>query len=78
VLRNPQAEATTGVDLPVRAIQTYWERHGLWLRGTEVVDIGSWPGRAAHPTSVRFSLLHLCLAGNPNMMLGSSGRAGSA
>src|SRR4051812_21061293 len=40
-LRNPHAEATTGVDLQIPAIQTYLERHGLTLRGEEVVDIGS-------------------------------------
>ena len=28
-LRNPHAEATTGVDLQVPAIMTYLQRHGL-------------------------------------------------
>src|SRR4051794_24258206 len=41
-LRNPHAEATSGVNLQVPAILTYLERHGLALRGEEVVDIGSW------------------------------------
>src|SRR5579884_1914847 len=45
VLRNPHAKATTGVDLQVPAILAYLERHGLKLRGTEVMDIGSWQGR---------------------------------
>ena len=31
-LRNPHAEATTGVDLQVPAILTYLERHGLRLQ----------------------------------------------
>src|SRR4051794_11023079 len=31
-LRNPHAEATTGVDLQVPAIMTYLERHGLQLQ----------------------------------------------
>ena len=33
-LRNPHAEATTGVDLQVPAIMTYLERHGLASRAT--------------------------------------------
>jgi hypothetical protein len=69
VLRNPHAEATTGVDLQVPAILTYLERHGLRLRGTEVVDIGSWQGKASHPISVRLSPLHIRLAGTPKMTL---------
>src|SRR5271163_2253199 len=43
-LRNPHAEATTGVDLQVPAIMIYLERHGLELQGTEMVEIGSWKG----------------------------------
>src|SRR4051812_31813910 len=39
-LRNPHAEATTGVDLQIPAIMQYLERHGLMLAGSEVVDIG--------------------------------------
>jgi hypothetical protein len=46
VLRNPHAEATTGMDLQVPAILKYLERHGLRLRGREVVDIGTWQGKA--------------------------------
>jgi hypothetical protein len=69
VLRNPHAEATTGVDLQVPAILQYLERHGLQLQGTEVVDIGSWQGRASHPLSVRLSPLHVRVAGNPKMTL---------
>lgn len=48
-LRNPHAEATTGVNLQVPAIMSYLERHGLELQGSEVVDIGSWQGKASHP-----------------------------
>ena len=55
-LRNPHAEATTGVDLQVPAILTYLERHGLQLRGTEVVDIGSWKGRLRTPSA--FASVH--------------------
>src|SRR5262245_58519098 len=52
VLRNPHAEATTGVDLQVPAISDYLKRHGLALQGREVVDIGTWNGAASHPISV--------------------------
>src|SRR5262249_31385028 len=69
VLRNPHAEATTGVDLQVPAILSYLERHGLRLQGAEVVDIGSWQGKASHALSVRLSPLHIRLAGNPKMTL---------
>lgn len=69
VLRNPHAEATTGVDLQVPAIMTYLERHHLTLRGTEVVDIGSWQGMASHPISVRLSPLQIKVAGNDKMTL---------
>lgn len=53
-LRNPHAEATTGVDLQVPAILEYLRRRGLALLGREVVDIGSY-GEASHPISVRLS-----------------------
>jgi len=43
-LRNPHAEATTGVDLQVPAVMSYLERHGLRLQGAETVDIGSCGG----------------------------------
>jgi hypothetical protein len=58
-LRNPHAEATTGVDLQVPAVTKYLERHGLELRGREVVDIGTWQGERSHPISVRLSPLHV-------------------
>ncbi len=59
VLRNPHAEATTGVDLQVPAIMQYLQRHGLELRGREVVDIGTWQGGRSHPISVRLSPLQV-------------------
>ena len=69
VLKNPHAEATTGVDLQVPAIMTYLERHGLRLQGTEVVDIGTWKGQASHPISVRLSPLHIKVTGDPKTTL---------
>ena len=68
-LRNPHAEATTGVDLQVPAITTYLERHRLRLQGSEVVDIGSWKGQSSHPISVRLSPLHVKVTGDPKMTL---------
>jgi hypothetical protein len=68
-LRNPHAEATTGVDLQVPAIMKYLERHGLRLQGTEIVDIGSWKGKASHAISVRLSPLHIKATGDPKMTL---------
>ncbi|HLW00543.1 MAG TPA: hypothetical protein VKT82_17930 [Ktedonobacterales bacterium] len=68
-LTNPHAEATTGVDLQVPAIMDYLERHQLTLQGNEVVDIGSWQGRASHPISVRLSPLQVKVVGNPRMTL---------
>jgi hypothetical protein len=68
-LRNPHAEATTGVDLQVPAIMTYLERHGLRLLGTEVVDIGSWKGKASHAISIRLSPLHIKVTGDPKTTL---------
>ena len=68
-LRNPHAEATTGVDLQVPAILTYLGRHGLRLLGAEVVDIGSWKGRASHPISIRLSPLHIKVTGESEMTL---------
>jgi hypothetical protein len=64
-LRNPHAEATTGVELQVPAILTYLERHGRTLRGKEVVDIGSWEGRASHSISIRLSPLTIRATGAP-------------
>lgn len=49
VLRNPHAEATTGVDLQVPAITRYLEAHGLALRGTEVAGHRHLAGRAVAP-----------------------------
>lgn len=68
-LRNPHAEATTGLDLQVPAIMTYLERHGLRLRGTEIVDIGSWKGQASHAISIRLSPLHIKVTGDDRMTL---------
>jgi hypothetical protein len=68
-LRNPHAEATTGVDLQVPAIMAYLEGHGLRLQGTEMVDIGSWKGKASHPISIRLSPLHIHVVGDPKMTL---------
>jgi hypothetical protein len=68
-LRNPHAEATTGVDLQVPAILTYLERNGLDLMGDEVVDIGSWEGRASHPISIRLSPLTIRATGEPKLTL---------
>ena len=70
-LRNPHAEATTGVDLQVPAIMMYLDRHGLALHGTEVVDIGFWEGQASHPNSIRLSPLHIKVVGDPKMTLES-------
>ena len=69
VLRNPHAEATTGVDLQVPAITRYLEAHGLALRGTEVVDIGTWQGERSHPISVRLSPLHIRCVLDPKVTL---------
>lgn len=71
VLRNPHAEATTGVDLQVPAITAYLERNGLQLEGSEVVDIGTWNGKRSHPISVRLSPLHIKCALHPSMTLES-------
>lgn len=68
-LRNPHAEATTGVDLQIPAILAYLERHGLSLRGENVVDIGSWEGRASHPISVRLSPLTIRATGRSKLSL---------
>jgi len=69
VLRNPHAEATTGVDLQVPAIMSYLLRHELTLHGSEAVDIGSFGGVASHALSVRLSPLHIKLVGNDRMTL---------
>jgi hypothetical protein len=69
VLRNPHAAATTGVDLQVPAIMDYLQRNGLALRGSEVVDIGTWNGERSHPISVRLSPLHIRCALDPALTL---------
>jgi hypothetical protein len=68
-LRNPHAEATTGVDLQVPAILTYLERHSLRLEGTDIVDIGSWKGKTSHAISIRLSPLHIKATGNEKLTL---------
>ena len=69
VLRNPHAEATTGVDLQVPAITDYLRRHDLALAGAEVVDIGSWEGRASHALSIRLSPLTIACCLDPTVTL---------
>lgn len=68
-LRNPHAEATTGVDLQVEAIRKYLDRHGRTLAGKDVVDIGTWQGRASHALSVRLSPLTIACVVEPKMTL---------
>lgn len=68
-LRNPHAEATTGVDLQVPAILDYLKRHGLALRGAEVVDIGSWQGQVSHALGIRLSPLTIACATEPGKTL---------
>ena len=68
-LRNPHAEATTGVDLQVPAIMKYLEQHELELQGNEVVDIGTWQGTRSHPISVRLSPLHIQCVQVPKLTL---------
>ena len=68
-LRNPHAEATTSVDLQVPAITEYLTRHGLSLKGHEVVDIGSWQGVASHPLSIRLSPLQVKAFSDAKMTL---------
>ncbi len=69
VLRNPHAEATTGVDLQVPVITEHLRRNGLALAGTEVVDIGSWEGRASHALSIRLSPLTIACCLKPGVTL---------
>jgi hypothetical protein len=68
-LRNPHAEATTGVDLQVPAILEYLSRNNLTLQGKEIVDIGSWHGIASHPISIRLSPLSVQVIGDPKTTL---------
>lgn len=69
ILRNPHAEATTGVDLQVPALQRCLDRRGLKLQGRERVDIGSYEGQASHTLSIRLSPLHIACAVEPSMTL---------
>jgi len=71
VLRNPHAEATTGVDLQVPAISDYLKRHGLALQGREVVDIGTFNGACSHPISVHLSPLTIRCVADPERSLES-------
>ncbi|MDC0721811.1 hypothetical protein [Nannocystis bainbridge] len=68
-LRNPHAEATTGVDLQVPAIREYLRRHELQLAGAAVVDIGTYDGKASHPISVRLSPLTIACVADPGRTL---------
>jgi hypothetical protein len=68
-LRNPHAEATTGVDLQVPAILKYLQRYGLQLQGPEVVDIGTWRGERSHAISVRLSPLQIRCVLDPKLTL---------
>lgn len=68
-LRNPHAEATTGVDLQVPAILEVLRRRGLTLKGSEVVDIGTWNGEVSHPIGVRLSPLTIACAAEPGKTL---------
>lgn len=68
-LRNPHAEATTGVDLQVPAILEILEARGLSLRGDALVDIGTWKNQASHAISVRLSPLQVPCHGFPKLTL---------
>ena len=68
-MRKPHTEATSGVDLQVPAILAYLERHGRAFQGEEVVDIGSWEGRASHPISIRLSPLTIAATGDTKLTL---------
>ncbi len=69
VLRNPHAEATTGVDLQVSAIMKCLARRGLQLEGSEVVDVGTWQGERSHALSVRLSPLQVRCVLEPKLTL---------
>ena len=68
-LRNPHAEATTGVDLQVPAVLDYLKRHDLTLQGNDVVDIGSWGGQRSHAISIRLSPLTIRCVLDPDFTL---------
>ncbi|MCH2044180.1 MAG: hypothetical protein MK212_08545 [Saprospiraceae bacterium] len=67
-LRNPHAIATGGVDLQVPAIMQYLDKHGLELKGKEVVDIGTF-GARSHKLSVRLSPLTIKAKDHPKLTL---------
>jgi len=67
-LENPHSKLTGGVDLQVPAIMKYLERHNLKLKGTEIVDIGTF-GTRSHKISVRLSPLTIKAVGHPKMTL---------
>jgi len=69
LVRNPHAEATTGVDLQIPAIMRYLSEHKLTLLGSEVVDIGTWEGERSHAISVRLSPLHIKCVLDPKLTL---------
>lgn len=69
LLRNPHAEATTGVDLQVPAIMKHLASLGRSLEGTEIVDIGTWQGMRSHAISVRLSPLHIRCVIDPKRTL---------
>ncbi len=54
------------------------ERHGLTLQGQEVVDIGSWQGKASHPISVCLSPLQIKVTDDPPQLPSGSGDVGDA
>ena len=68
-IRNPHAEATTGVDLQIPAVERYLEEKGLSLKGNEIVDIGSWKGKRSHAISERLSPLHIRCCLNEKLTL---------
>jgi len=67
-LRNPHAEATTGVDLQVPAIMKYLDDNNMKLKGSEIVDIGSY-GTRSHAISIRLSPLTIRCCLNPKISL---------
>gem|GEM_PF-545330 len=68
-LRNPHAEATSGVDLQVPAILDFLARNDLELNGTDLVDIGTWDGICSHPIGIRLSPLTIKCALKPKLTL---------
>ncbi|MDU1891716.1 MAG: hypothetical protein E6767_13595 [Dysgonomonas sp.] len=68
-LRNPHAEATGGVDLQVPTIMKYLREHLLTLKGTDLMNIGTWGNIHSHKLSVRLSPLQIKVIGNEKMTL---------